>query len=201
MNKIDKLLADLPIISTMVNEEQVRLILTNLQKVQSIKGDVVELGCNIGTTSIFLQSFLEGTKKLHCYDSFEGFPEKSPQDVGADYHFEFKKGACAVPELEFALSFTKRGIELPEIHKGWFKDAQFPDKISFAFFDSDFYTSIRDSWVKVYPRLAKGAIVCIHDYDWDVLPAVKLATEEFLEDKVERGTVIFDNYIGIFTKQ
>lgn len=200
MNKIERLLTDLPIISTMVNEEQVRLILTKLQEAEAISGDVVELGCNIGTTSIFLQTYLNGAKKLHCYDSFEGFPEKSPQDYGADYHFEFKKGGCAVPELEFYLSFTKRGIPLPEIHKGWFKNAEFPEKISFAFFDSDFYTSIRDSWEKVYPRLEKGAIVCIHDYDWDVLPAVKLATEEFLADKPEKGTVINDNFIGIFRK-
>ena len=198
MNKIERLLTELPIISTMVNEEHLRTILTCLERTREVEGDVVELGCNIGTTSIFLQSYIQG-KKLHCYDSFEGFPEKSPQDYGAAYHFEFKKGGCAVPIDEFRYTFTSRGIELPEIHKGWFADAEFPAKISFAFFDSDFYTSIRDSWEKVYPRLSKGAVVCVHDYDWDVLPAVKLACDEFLADKPE--TMTNEGFIGIFIKK
>jgi O-methyltransferase len=201
MNKIDELLENLRIVSTMVDENHIRIILGNLQKVEDIEGDVVEFGCNVGTTSIFLQGFLEGKKNFHVYDSFEGFPEKDPKDEGEEYHFKFEKGGCATTIETFENTFAEFDMPLPYIHKGWFKDiTDLPEKISFAFFDSDFYTSILDSWEKVYPRLSKGAIVCVHDYNWNVLPGAKIACDEFLSDKPEKDTIVFDNYIGIFTK-
>lgn len=198
MNRLDKVLSELPIISTMVNQYQVRFILEQLESVNHIDGDVVELGCNIGTTSIFLQTYLNRAKKLHCYDSFEGFPEKDKKDEGAPYHFEFKKGGCSVPLEEFKYTFTSRNIPLPEIHKGWFKDSEYPENISFAFLDSDFYTSIKDSLEKVYPRLVKGGKIVLHDYDWDVLPGVKIACDEFFKDKEEK--VEFHNFLGLVEK-
>jgi O-methyltransferase len=202
MNKIDLLFQSLPIVSTMVDKNQMRVILNHLEKTNNIVGDVVELGCNIGTTSIFLQGYLGGEKKFHVYDSFEGFPEKDQKDEGCSYHFKFEKGACAIPETAFKETFKKASLPLPSVHKGWFKDISYlPEKISFAFFDSDFYTSILDSWEKVYPRLSKGAIVCIHDYNWDVLPGVKTACDEFLKDKQDGKILDYGNYIGVFTKQ
>ncbi len=185
----------------MVNEDQLRLILSNLESVKNINGDVVEFGCNVGTTSVFIQKLLNGRKGFHVYDSFEGFPEKDQRDEGAPYHFKFEKGACAIPEGRFKETFNGFSLPLPVIHKGWFKDAiEIPEQISFAFFDSDFYTSILDSWEKVYPRLTLGAKVCVHDYDWNVLPGVKMACDDFLRYTSESGTIVSENYIGIFTK-
>lgn len=200
--KIDELLSDLPIISTMVNEDHIRIILNELQSVDNIMGDVVEFGCNVGTTSVFIQSYLNGSKQFRVYDSFEGFPEKDIRDEGEEYHFKFEKGGCKTDIQTFTETFENLSIPLPfMIHKGWFKDIpdfNLPEKISFAFFDSDFYSSIMDSWEKVYPRLSPGAVVCVHDYAWEVLPGVKLACDDFLKDKPE--TMIFNNFIGILKK-
>ncbi|MBC6426588.1 MAG: hypothetical protein GDA51_09020 [Ekhidna sp.] len=43
--------------SEMVSKNQVRIILTNLKEVldKNIEGDIVELGCNVGTTSLFIR--------------------------------------------------------------------------------------------------------------------------------------------------
>ena len=189
---------ELRIISTMVNQDHINIILRELSSVKNIEGAVVELGCNIGTTSIFIQDYLKGSKGFHVYDSFEGLPDKHQYDMGVTYLYKFEKGYCAVKQDYFKGTFKEFDLPLPIIHKGWFKDSIYPDKISFAFFDSDFYTSILDSFEKVYPRLVKGGIICVHDYGWEVLPGVKRACDEFLKDKHEN--MIFDNCIGIMKK-
>lgn len=194
---IDKLLEDIEIISDMIDRKALKTILSNLQSVDSVPGAVVELGCNIGTTSVFIQSYLQGLKPFHVYDSFKGLPEKSLQDENRTVR-QFAKGQCTTKVEKFINSFCVLDLPLPEIHIGWFKDAQLPEQISFAFFDGDFYSSIMDSWEKVYPHLSPGAVVCVHDYGWDVLPGVKLACDDFLRDKPE--TMTSDNFIGILKK-
>jgi O-methyltransferase len=183
--------------SDMISPEGLKIILRELDSVKDIPGDVVELGCNIGTTSVFIQEQLKGSKEYHVYDSFEGLPEKHPKDENQTER-QYFKGECKTTLPRFKETFNKENIPLPEIHIGWFKDAELPVRISFAFFDGDFYTSIMDSWEKVYNRLSPGAVVCVHDYGWDVLPGVKLACDEFLADKPE--TMTFSNYIGVVKK-
>ena len=46
-------------------------------------GSVVELGCYIGTTSLFIRRLMNGlgaTGEFHVYDSFAGPPDKSSRD-------------------------------------------------------------------------------------------------------------------------
>ena len=72
-----------------------------------------------------------------------------------------------------------------------------PKKISFAHLDGDFYSSILESLIYVYPNLSKGAIVIIDDYCDpkihdvnNILPGVKKACDEFFEDKKEKVGVL-----------
>jgi hypothetical protein len=65
------------LLSDQVDEREVRVILRELETVlkKDINGDVVEFGCYVGTTSVFLASRLKtADRKLYLYDSFEGLP-------------------------------------------------------------------------------------------------------------------------------
>lgn len=181
----------------MISAEGIQIILRELKNTDEVPGEVVEMGCNIGTTSVFIQDYLNGSKEFHVYDSFEGLPDKHEKDENTTER-QFVKGQCLTNIDKLLNTFYKEDIPLPEIHIGWFKDAVLPGQISFAFFDGDFYTSIMDSWQKVYPNLTTGAVVCVHDYGWDVLPGVKRACDDFLKDKPE--TMICENFIGIMKK-
>ena len=82
----DWLLQTTPIISPMVTPRHIEFILDSLEKtlVDDIAGDVVELGCNIGTTSVFIRKMLDvhkKEKKFHVYDSFEGLPKKGKKTI------------------------------------------------------------------------------------------------------------------------
>lgn len=191
---IDQLLNRYPLVSDQVNKDQVRVILEALQKVIDSKtsGDVVEFGCYIGTTSLFIRRLLDiagvsQTAIFHAYDSFEGLPEKTAAD-GSRAGEQFVAGELAVSKKAFMHEFQKAHLRPPIVHKGWFSSLSVndvPEKIAFAFLDGDFYESIRDSLRLVLPRMQKGGVIVVDDYAREALPgAAKAVHEHFRPDQV-----------------
>ena len=151
MNKTDQLLAKYPIISDQVDTKELRVLLRELENVLrgGAVGNIVEFGCYVGTTSLFIRRLLDVydfTGEFHVYDSFAGLPEKTSVDNSAAGE-QFKAGELLAPRKTFVYNFKKAGLKLPIIHKGWFADFtpdDVPEDISFAFFDGDLYESIAD---------------------------------------------------------
>lgn len=195
---IDNLLIKIPLDTMMLVEKHIRVVQTcllwTIQK--RVSGDVVELGCNRGNMAIYTQSILrlKSTKSLHVYDSFEGLPSPSIADESPDR--TANAGDLGVTVQELLDYFERYNVPCPIIHRGWFKDQRYPDKISFAFLDGDFYQSLMDSWEAIYPRLSDGAIVCVHDYGFPPLAGVKKACDQFLADKPH--LMFWDDYVAIF---
>ena len=182
----------------MLGDGQLKYILSNLASVIRLPGDVVELGCNVGVTSSYLQRLIKAAgvdKRLHVYDSFEGLPPKTAEDGATPCD----EGASAVSVEMFHKTFEDAGVELPIINKGFFgdiADEKYPEKICFAFFDGDFYGSIMDSFKKIYDKMVPGGIILIHDYAWLAFPGVCKACDDFLADKPEKT---FQEIFGIGT--
>lgn len=204
---VEKLLLDYPIISRMVTENQLKTVLTTLKMVleENIDGDIVELGCYAGTTSLFIRRLLDkcdSEKKFHVYDSFKGLPEKKKMDETNNI-LPAMKSYCKVEKTVFIDNFRKESLKLPEIHAGWFgkmPDSAYPERISFAFFDGDFYDSIMDSFNKVYPKMVANSVLIIHDYNRDSLPGVERACDDFLKDKPEKGNIKIIHDMGVMVK-
>lgn len=181
------LLGKYPILSDQVSREELAKILTALEDVLSrgVRGDVVELGCYVGTTTLFLRRLLlqHGSDKvLHAYDSFAGLPPKSAQDASPAGE-QFKVGELRAQKSDFIRHFKQAGLQLPIMHKAWFSDLtpdDMPREIAFAFLDGDFYDSIRDSLQLVWPKLTEGAVVIVDDYQSEALPGAKRAVDEWL---------------------
>ena len=186
-----ELLASYPIISDQVSREDITLTLNELATVlaQNVPGDVVELGCYIGTTSLFIQRLLdeagETNRAFHVYDSFAGLPEKTIADAsitGAG----FKAGQLAVSKKQFVREFKHAGVRLPIIHRGWFEnlsERDLPASIAFAFLDGDFYESIMSSLKLVWPRTSPGGVILIDDYGREALPGVERAVQQFFRNQ------------------
>lgn len=192
---VNQLLSKHPLVSDQVDTRQLHVILTQLQKAlnASVPGDIVEFGCYIGTTSLFIRRLLNENdlshaRQLHVYDSFVGLPPKSTQDASRAGE-DFTAGALAVSKKQFIREFQKAHLTLPVIHKGWFKDLSdndVPEKIAFAFLDGDFYESIRDSLRLVLPRMQKGGVIVVDDYAREALPgAARAVHEHFSPDRIQ----------------
>ncbi len=186
MSQTDGLLQQYPVISDQVDREDIRIILENLEHVldANVPGDIVEFGCYIGTTSLFIRRLLgvrRENRGFHVYDSFEGLPKKSREDnspAGAG----FQAGALHASKKQFIREFQKANLTLPVIHKSWFSELSahdVPEQIAFAFLDGDFYQSIKDSLKLVLPRMSKGSVMIVDDYAREALPGVAKAIAEF----------------------
>jgi O-methyltransferase len=175
-----------PIISNQVDRQELTVILHELET-QLKRNDttaVVEFGCYIGTTSLFiarLLTYYQSAAEFHVYDSFAGLPEKTLQDHSPAGE-QFKAGELCISKSEFVKQFKKAGLRLPHIHKNWFNQlsaGDIPDAISFAFLDGDYYESIRDSLRVITPRLTPGAVVIVDDYASEALPGAARAVDEW----------------------
>jgi O-methyltransferase len=165
------------------------IILQELDATAVVPGDVVEFGCYAGDTSGLLAEALKNTpdKWLYLYDSFEGLPEKAPEDQSAA-GWRFKAGELKVSPETVAHKFKKLSLPDPVIVKKWFdqlNDSDLPSQISFALLDGDFYRSIKTSFEKVAPRMASGGVIIVHDYRNAELPGVTKAVGEFLDKHSE----------------
>lgn len=183
----DQLLAKHPIISDQVDFKELRVLLRELEKVlrSGMAGNVVEFGCYVGTTSLFIRRLLDAydlAGEFHVYDSFAGLPEKTPQDNSAAGE-QFQAGELLAPRKTFVQNFKKAGLQLPIIHKGWFADftaADVPENIIFAFFDGDFYGSIADSFRVCSGKFQEKATIVVDDYANEALPGAARAVDEWL---------------------
>jgi O-methyltransferase len=177
----------------------------------NVDGDLVELGCNTGASSVLITKILQEynlDKKFAVYDSFEGLPPSKPIDGNF-----YQEGYCKTNEDVLRSNFQHYNLPIPEIHKGWFQDTLpdgLPEKICFAYLDGDFYDSILVSLQYIYPKLSPGAVCLIDDYSdpqinpkgWNRLPGVKKACDEYLADMPEKMEFIYSGSYshGFFRK-
>ena len=183
----DQLLAKYSIISEQVDAKELGVLLRELEKVlrSGAAGNIVEFGCYVGTTSLFIRRLLDAYKftgEFHVYDSFAGLPEKTQADASAAGE-QFKAGELLAPRKTFVQNFKKAGLKIPTIHKGWFADftaADVPENIMFAFFDGDFYESIADSFRVCDGKFQKTATIIVDDYANEALPGTARAVDKWL---------------------
>ena len=171
------------IIKKQISARETEIILQYLNQTLSLDGDVVELGCYTGDTSIEIARLLKGTDhKLWLYDSFEGLPSKSEADKSALGEV-FAVGELGTSKSALLRRFRKMNLPIPIIKKAWFSDLiakDLPEKISFAFLDGDYHDSIRDSLKLIENQMTDGGVIIVHDYQNDFLPGVRRAVDEWL---------------------
>ena len=184
----DQLLRTYPIISDQVDERELRVLLRELERLLRAghQGSVVEFGCYVGTTSLFIRRLLDAYQYagvFHVYDSFAGLPEKTAQDASAAGE-QFVAGELAATRKGFFQQFKKAGLRPPVVHKAWFAELtpqDVPEDIMFAFLDGDYYQSIMDSLWLVTPKLTLDAVLVVDDYANEALPGAARAADAWLQ--------------------
>ncbi len=185
------------LISDQVSVAEIKIILTELETllVAGHRGSIVEFGCYVGTTSIFIQRLLSNydeQMQFHVYDSFEGLPDKTLHDrspIGT----QFIKGELSARKRELIKNFRRANLKLPVIHKAWFSDLQpqdVPNEILFAYLDGDYYESIRDSLHLIESQLLANAVIVVDDYTNQALPGASRAVDEWVSTRPHSLRVI-----------
>ena len=190
------------LLSDQVDKKEIEIIIRELKRVidKQISGDVVEFGCYVGTTSVYIAKTLmqsDGLKQFYVYDSFEGLPEKTKED-SSPLGLQFKPGELLASKKQFIKNISQAGVPMPRIKKAWFSDLEsddVPKDIAFAFLDGDYYSSIADPLTLIENNLKPGATIVIDDYGNAALPGASKAVDEWLlkhaaTKKVEQSLAI-----------
>lgn len=174
------------LLSDQVDRRELKRIVKECQLVitNSIPGDIVEFGCYVGTTSVYLAKLIKQTdRQLYLYDSFEGLPEKASKDE-SPAGLQFQRGELLATKKQLITNLKRANVNMPVIKKAWFSQLSsddIPDQISFAFLDGDYYHSVLDPLALIWPKLTKGATVIVDDYVNEALPGAAKAVDEWMQ--------------------
>src|SRR5574343_144798 len=136
-------------------------------KITGVPGDVVECGVGRGTTFCMLayHAKVQG-RKLYGYDSFQGFPEPSPEDASWR---QPKKGDWKA-SMEHVLDVIHEsgpwggGIYFTRGFFAYVLPTCPVESIAFLHLDCDLYQSYKDCLTHLWPRVVPGGIVLFDEY-------------------------------------
>ncbi|WP_445678493.1 TylF/MycF/NovP-related O-methyltransferase [Radicibacter daui] len=181
------------------NDTRLFRLLYGLEQTRNLGGAIAEAGVGSGRGMFFSLSYLNqqrDPRPYHAFDTFEGFPYISPEDLEGIP--EERKAVSVVGRYsQYTLPHIKRlanryepsgGVEF---HKGRFEDTMpgLPEdlKFSFVFLDCDLYQSYLTCLENLYPRTLAGGIILFDEYE-DIVewPGARKAIDEFFADKPEK---------------
>ena len=163
---IDIRLASLRLIASEINE-------------QKLEGEVAELGVYKGKFASEINRLFPN-KKLYLFDTFEGFNSEDVSIENSHGYSKAKVGDFSDTNMELVknqLPYKEQAIFI----KGYFPESVKEELPSFCFvsLDTDLYKPTYEGLKVFYPKLVKGGMIIIHDYNSTQFPGVKDAVKEF----------------------
>lgn len=158
--------------------EHLELAKAVLQIPRDVKGDVVECGCYKGGVSVNLSLVCEATgRRLLICDSFEGLPPVEEHDqvhVAPHHRAEghtgfYEEGEFSAGSIDVVKDNLRRhgSLEVCDFLVGFFEESmvRLDAEVAMAFLDVDLINSLRPCLVAIWPRLAPGGRVYVHEAD------------------------------------
>lgn len=176
-----------PLLSDQVDKRELTAVIRECQRVLSlgIAGDVVEFGCYVGTTSVYLAKLLQPPRELYLYDSFDGLPDKTSLDE-SPAGLQFKTGELKASRKALIYNLKRANVTMPHIKKAWFSELtqkDVPQTIAFAFLDGDYYESVLTPLKLIENNISPGATIVVDDYANEALPGAAKAVNEWVREK------------------
>lgn len=143
-----------------------------------IQGAFAELGVYKGETARMIH-LMDPSRKFYLFDTFEGFTEKDLQRENRESE-NLKSVDFSDTNVSLVINFIE-GTENIKVIPGYFPDTtvQLPDeKYALVHLDADLYLPTLEGLKYFYPRLSKGGVIIVHDYNhtWE---GVRKAVDEF----------------------
>ncbi len=147
----------------------------------NVAGDIAEVGVFQGDFAKYMnEAFPDRT--FYLFDTFEGFDER---DVSIEKKEKFSSG-----DQDFSNTSVEGVLnKMPNKGKCVVKQGYFPESLKglesrFAFvsLDADLFQPIYEGLTYFYPRLNKGGVIFIHDYNNNLYSGVKDAVKKYCNE-------------------
>ena len=155
-----------------------------------VPGHIAELGSWRGANLLFMTKLLRifdpnGSKQVHCFDSFEGLQTFSDKDCLTEENrgsylgnYEELLEMIALYELQDDIVIHKGfvGNTLPVLFS-----SQAELSFSLVYLDMDLYEPTIEALNEFHPRLSKGGMFVLDEWNAQNYPGETVAVREFLE--------------------
>lgn len=164
--------------------------------VENVKGDFAEIGVWRGEASrkVIRLSLIQ-SKKTHLIDSFRGMDD--PGSFDSDFH---PKGRFDVGGLAgFRLIMESHGFSKDEyfaydgLIPTCFEKVPNDVRFSFVIIDVDNYTPTRDTLNWIWPRISRGGILALDDFNAMSDTDCSKAINEFLRERSDYSRLDYFN--------
>ncbi len=147
-------------------------------------GDYIELGSHRGYSLRVIHRFMDPTRTLYSFDTFEGFEERDIAVEQTKYDTPWTVGSFAPTSVQRVAKYVGDGSwpSNLKIVKGWFPDSfRGLDDVRWRFvhIDFDLYQPIKAALEALWKPLLPGGVVMIHDYGSYGFPGARKAVDEF----------------------
>jgi asparagine synthase (glutamine-hydrolysing) len=170
---------------------------------QRVPGLFIEAGCALGGSALVITAAKKPDRPFNVYDVFGMIPPPGDQD-GPDVRQRYEeirsghsKGLNGgtyygyQPDLLRTVTetFRRYGYDLDRrrvrLVKGLFEDTlQIDEPVALAHLDGDWYESVSCCLARIAPRLVRGGVLVIDDYDaWS---GCRRAVDEYFADKKDQ---------------
>ena len=190
---------DSELLSTCYSENKAIALMNALKETaRKINGDIAECGVYRAGGTIIIANVLKelkSDKRIYAFDSFEGMPEATELDKKQDGYVFYKKGVLSSTSLDYVKSKAKhyKVDNYITFVKGYFENTlsvtiKPEHKFCAVIIDPDQYSGTKYCLEFFYDKVLHGGHIFIDDYDIEDkeridTPGVKVAADEFLEDK------------------
>ncbi|MCC3869052.1 TylF/MycF family methyltransferase [Terrisporobacter mayombei] len=158
-----------------------RLIASEINE-QKLDGEVAELGVYKGKFASEINKLFPN-RKLYLFDTFGGFYSDDIDIERSQGYSKTKEGDFSDTNVELVkdkLPYQEQAVFI----KGHFPESIKEDLPSFCFvsLDTDLYKPTYEGLKIFYPKLVKGGMIIVHDYNSSRLPGVKDAVKEYCRE-------------------
>ncbi len=157
-----------------------------------IQGDFAELGVYKGHSARLIHH-MAPDRLLHLFDTFQGFTSKDLQ-LESGKAQEYSEKSFSDTSLNKVLAYISGNKDCIQAHPGYFPESTFslPEtNYAFVHMDADLYLPTIEGLKYFYPRLSKGGVIIIHDYNYKWEGLVK-AVDEFVVSIPETPILVAD---------
>jgi hypothetical protein len=168
-----------------------------LDTINDLDGDIVECGVGVGSTLLMWAILVFDERKnrrIWGFDSFEGFPEPTKEDVsprnpkkGEWNYSTIKSINDLIINAGFPPDWARTQITLV---KGFFNESlskYIGEKIALLHLDVDLYQSYNDSLEALYDKVQPGGVIAFDEYmstyEYLNFPGARKAIDGFFENK------------------
>ena len=173
---------------------------------RSLDGDIVECGVGWGRSLLYLLCLAQidpSVRKVWAFDSFEGFPEPSPEDRSernpqkGEWKSDVDSILGMIKEAGVSDAFVQSQLT---VKKGFFDTSlkyYTGSRIALLHIDVDLYQSYLDVLNQLFSKVISGGVIVFDEYmsesDLKKFPGAKKAIDEFFKG---RGEIQKDSLYG-----